>query len=134
MTVNTEIVTAWVRALRSGEYEQGQGQLRDLDDKFCCLGVLCDLAVKAGVDVKVQADKSSYSYDGHGDFPPPAVGDWIGVDVAVPFYEKPETETCDAKGCGCCVETHTLAELNDDGMSFEQIAEVIEGKWLNGTE
>jgi hypothetical protein len=36
----------WVTALRSGEYTQGRGFLRELfDDKprDCCLGVLCDL-------------------------------------------------------------------------------------------
>ena len=32
----------WLEALRSGEYEQGHGQLRD-GDSFCCLGVLCAL-------------------------------------------------------------------------------------------
>lgn len=134
MTVNKEIVTAWVRALRSGEYEQGQGQLRDFEDRFCCLGVLCDLAVKAGVDVKVEEGDSAYSYDSSSDFPPRVVRDWIGVDVSAPFYEKPETGTCDSEGCDCSSDRNTLAELNDDGMSFEQIAEVIEGKWLNGTE
>lgn len=32
----------WVRALRSRKYKQGREQLRD-GNKFCCLGVLCDL-------------------------------------------------------------------------------------------
>lgn len=30
----------WIKALRSGEYEQGKGQLKDGANKFCCLGVL----------------------------------------------------------------------------------------------
>ena len=30
----------WVKALRSGEFEQGTGYLRK-GDKFCCLGVAC---------------------------------------------------------------------------------------------
>lgn len=33
----------WVVALRSGEYKQGPGALHR-GDKFCCLGVLCDLS------------------------------------------------------------------------------------------
>jgi len=34
----------WVKALRSGEYEQGIGLLHDADrNKFCCLGVLLDI-------------------------------------------------------------------------------------------
>lgn len=37
----------WLKALRSGEYKQGEAALRkeanDGIEKFCCLGVLCDL-------------------------------------------------------------------------------------------
>jgi hypothetical protein len=33
----------WIKALRSGEYKQGCGALRPSKDKFCCLGVLCDV-------------------------------------------------------------------------------------------
>ena len=36
----------WLAALRSGEYNQGYDQLRNLDNKFCCLGVLCDIVSK----------------------------------------------------------------------------------------
>lgn len=32
----------WVEALRSGEYEQGFGRLRQ-SDVYCCLGVACDV-------------------------------------------------------------------------------------------
>lgn len=47
-----EVYQLWLDALRSGKYRQGQGQLRQTDgnghNRFCCLGVLCDLAVKDG--------------------------------------------------------------------------------------
>ena len=33
----------WIKALRSGEYEQGREDLK-VDEKFCCLGVLCDIS------------------------------------------------------------------------------------------
>ena len=33
----------WVKALRSGKYTQGQGKLRNVDNQFCCLGVLADV-------------------------------------------------------------------------------------------
>lgn len=32
-----------VTALRSGDYKQGQRKLRSYENKFCCLGVACDL-------------------------------------------------------------------------------------------
>lgn len=40
-----EIKQKWLDALRSGEYEQGEGYLR-YNDKYCCLGVLTDLYLK----------------------------------------------------------------------------------------
>ncbi|MBI2724617.1 MAG: hypothetical protein HYX42_00035 [Polaromonas sp.] len=40
-----EIKAKWVKALRSGEYEQAKKYLRT-PDGFCCLGVLCDLHAK----------------------------------------------------------------------------------------
>lgn len=40
--MSPELKTRWLEALRSGEYKQGRAYLRK-DDKFCCLGVLCDL-------------------------------------------------------------------------------------------
>lgn len=42
--MNPEIKTKWVEALRSGKYKQGKKSLRSREgDKYCCLGVLCDL-------------------------------------------------------------------------------------------
>jgi len=33
----------WQEALRSGTYKQGEGALLRNVDKYCCLGVLCDI-------------------------------------------------------------------------------------------
>ena len=38
------IAMKWVKALRSGKYEQGKKMLRSLDSKYCCFGVLCDIS------------------------------------------------------------------------------------------
>lgn len=35
--------TQWLEALESGKYEQGKNYLKR-DSKFCCLGIVCDLA------------------------------------------------------------------------------------------
>lgn len=40
--MNPEIKQKWTEALRSGKYRQGRMCLRS-DDRFCCLGVLCDI-------------------------------------------------------------------------------------------
>lgn len=60
-----EVYDLWIEALRSGEYRQGRGRLRNVTGtEFCCLGVLCDLAVKDGGQ---QWDAASYGpgFDGH---------------------------------------------------------------------
>ena len=41
----------WVSALRSGKYKQGRGYLRNKEDLYCCLGVLCNI---------INPDKWSY--------------------------------------------------------------------------
>jgi len=42
-TPNKENIEHWLAALRSGKYTQGRGCLRSIEDKFCCLGVACDV-------------------------------------------------------------------------------------------
>lgn len=38
--MNADLKAAWIAALRSGDYQQTTGILRDKDG-FCCLGVAC---------------------------------------------------------------------------------------------
>lgn len=40
MKLPAEIKQKWLDALRSGEYKQGKGRLRDGNGAYCCLGVL----------------------------------------------------------------------------------------------
>lgn len=53
--VDVELVVAWADALESGQYQQGKHYLHpkgvDGQDTFCCLGVLCDVAMERGVFV-----------------------------------------------------------------------------------
>jgi len=46
--VNKELKDAWVEALRSGKYPQGEGVLKSAEGEYCCLGVLGEVLVKAG--------------------------------------------------------------------------------------
>ncbi len=41
--MNPEIKAKWVAALRSGQYQQGAEYLEN-DGRYCCLGVLCEVA------------------------------------------------------------------------------------------
>lgn len=110
-----EIADQWVAALRSGQYEQGRGALRTwANDKasFCCLGVLCELAVLEG-----HAERLGTSYSDCKVFLPRGVAEWAGISQI--DGSLPETMAKPA-----------LYQLNDDkGWSFDQIADHIEKHW-----
>ncbi|WP_420431472.1 hypothetical protein [Candidatus Poriferisocius sp.] len=48
MTDQNDLIERWVEALRSGDYQQGIRFLRNTNDNYCCLGVLCDLVDPKG--------------------------------------------------------------------------------------
>ncbi len=80
--MNEEIKARWVEALRSGEYMQGQMLLRSRDpildvDRFCCLGVLCEIAVQDGV-IEVEVTDGLGTY-----FHPQTTDD--SSDISLPF-------------------------------------------------
>ncbi len=96
-----EIKEHFVAALRSGKYEQGTHRLR-VEDRFCCLGVLCDLHGTEQWENQV----ADYTYLNESEEPPQEVMEWAGLlseDVA------------------------TLINLNDvQQKSFREIAEYVE--------
>jgi len=104
----------WVAALRSGEYPQTQGILRD-SDGYCCLGVACELARYEGL---VAREGAVYRAGDSGYYAvlPGVVQDWLGL--------------ADNEG-GLVDGTegywYNLTSLNDDALyTFDQIANVIE--------
>ena len=53
----------WIKALRSGDYKQGEGCLyNNKDDSFCCLGVACDL-----FQVPYNKSARQYVFEVYGD-------------------------------------------------------------------
>jgi len=114
----SEIIAEWVRRLRSGNYTQTQRVLRN-KDSFCCLGVLCEVAVDAGVippAVSRPNHPSLFVYDGQDRTLPQSVADWAGVGKAGDY------------GPGIM---ESLASKNDYGYSFEEIANLIESNPQN---
>ncbi len=92
----TNVAKMWLKALKSGEYKQTNGRLQE-NGRYCCLGVLTDLAVKNGVICKFRSENDS------GLMPTKTVKEWIGLK-----NEK------------------RLASLNDNKKSFKFIANYIE--------
>lgn len=128
--MNAEVKTRWVSALRSGGYTQTRGALQRVRGGenrpvgFCCLGVLCDLAVQEGVITPLGTSTcgtTMYPHPGpdwQDATLPPSVRDWAGLthpnpDVPVPLEGRPANKT-------------SLATLNDAGYTFEDIADIIE--------
>ena len=113
-----EIAEKWVAALRSGEYKQTSGILANHNrTEHCCLGVLCELAIKAGVEMKIEREvgTSCTRFDGEGSHLPDCVQDWADTygEVAVAARQS-LTE---------------LINMNDGGRPFTDIAEAIEEHW-----
>lgn len=112
--MKTSIKQKWISALRSGKYRQGRGALRR-GDKYCCLGVLCELAIQDGVKIELDVDNESRTtFDGSAGYPPVAVMDWADLSDNNPRI-RPGGES-----------DRTLAGINDEGASFETIADLIE--------
>lgn len=119
--MNADVKAAWVKALRSGEYKQGKDVLRNpKDDTYCCLGVLCELAVADGVVTR--EDKESFSVYAASDddysmaIPPEAVRIWAGME-----YHNPRLGV-DKDG------DPVMASWQNDHMNadFNRIADLIE--------
>lgn len=105
MSVTREIRDRWVTALRSDEYEQGRVRLRTSDGRFCCLGVLCDV---------VGFDLDSHPQHLWGGRHPWA--EYDGTREAPPVLKDLLTRATRT----------TLANKNDSGTSFHEIADWIE--------
>lgn len=114
LDMNPEIRAQWTDALRSGRYKQGNGYLHRGDDSYCCLGVLCDLAVKAGAITAPANLLDAWTYDGYPDYLPESVRDWAGLTSGNPVVRR--------NGLAML-----LANVNDDDVPFAEIADLIDG-------
>jgi hypothetical protein len=120
-----EVKEAWLKALRSGEYQQGIDFLRT-DEGFCCLGVLCDVYDKQNNNTQSlwknynseHGKTTDYFYLDEVGVLPEKVREWAGLNDSSPHvYVKK------ANGGINCIG---LTVLNDEGKDFNQIADVIE--------
>ena len=144
--VNKERVQRLVDALRSGEYSQTTGGLRN-EDGYCCLGVACDLFSQENpLSGWVQSSSSGATYGIHYDFQafpeeaglldpqrefdlsnstlPWIVAEWYDFIENTPILLETEFGG-----------SHRADTLNDEGMdgeglSFEEIADLFEARFL----
>lgn len=136
LNMNEDIKAEWVAALRSGQYSQtcsylsvvGQKEADYIPSGYCCLGVLCELAVQHGVipPPHTQTDDNLATVRVYGEYDdkatallPMAVVRWAGLaDIDPPILYAPRDGS---------PRVRQAAALNDDlGMSFTEIADAIE--------
>jgi hypothetical protein len=123
-TMNSDVKTAWVAALRSKDYVQGRRRLRTEVDsvvEYCCLGVLCDLYAKTQRD----GDQlwSGPLFDGESTTSLTSrVKAWAGLGVHDndPYVVTGRLTVNDEP------VSEQLTHLNDGGSTFPEIADLIE--------
>jgi hypothetical protein len=124
--VRREVRDLWTAALRSGRYEQTTGKLTRLDDDdgqpmaCCCLGVLCEVALEAGVELNLFSSEYGTRYYDHEDnFLPDRVRNWAGLNTGDPEVTRTRVDDTPV--------TSSLSFVNDEvRLSFERIADLIE--------
>jgi hypothetical protein len=103
-----------ILALESGDYKQTTGALtvsHSDGNRFCCLGVACDLYQKEVGDLEVDDSNYIIKYDHSGSLLPSKVRLWLGFK--------------DEGGLLKGTDAVSLASLNDKGASFNAIASLI---------
>lgn len=137
--MNTENVQKLVEALRSGKYPQARGALRT-EAGYCCLGVACDISGLGTWQADPQSPPDNIGHyladryvitedkrDSDVSVLPFAVARWLDMEVGGSFeIDRPidmdirfEEEDRDY------TRYHTLTELNDGDLTFEQIADIL---------
>lgn len=122
-----QIIKDWVEALESGEYRQGRrllasktdsnsGELNAKTCKFCCLGLLCMVA-KIKPDL---TDNHAIRFGRNTGLLPPDIATFLNISQGGTLTQRSYAST--------------LAEMNDGGESFEQIACAIRNGLVAGLE
>lgn len=107
----------WLEALRSGQYVQGREMLHSADEKYCCLGVACELFIP-----------ETGRYGGYAQtfaLPHPTECYSYGEEHETGAAPKELYEHLGFR-CGIADRTDALTSMNDAGVTFEEIAGMIE--------
>lgn len=105
----------WVEALRSRRYTQGHGLLK-AGEKYCCLGVACDLYQQhvGGLVVRGRGFSGAESFNDRINFLPLEVQEWLGLESSDGGY-----------GPGKAL----IADNDLSQHDFNTIADTIEREW-----
>jgi hypothetical protein len=113
--MDKDVKKLWIDALRSGKYQQGKFAL-NYQDRFCCLGVLCDLydQQRCGDTLWYQQENGVKGIGGSLHHLPVPVREWAEIES----YDPPVIYNG---------RTMVISDLNDhEKLSFEELANIIE--------
>ena len=126
--MDVKIGTRWADVLESGRYAKGTGVLHELEgeemdlgkDRFCCLGVLCRMAVEEGVEVETENMYDSANpgnvvmgYAEETGMLPRKIREWAGIATCLGSFPEEEDGYDD------------LAQLNDASEDWTPVVEAI---------
>ncbi len=151
MGMNPERKAQWVAALRSGEFPQGQSELKTAEGEFCCLGVACELAYREGKlnfgevasdeedngHKRVYGDVDDYlenvsSNEWSWSDLPVGARNWLGLGemdndpVVRVIQTHPKYASLESWTNGGTNTLFRVSILNDSGFTFDEIADLIE--------
>ena len=129
LSMKADILERVIAALESGDYEQGKSALHQ-GTRWCCLGVMCDLAVKDGVITVEYTERvlgvplAHFGEERAWAYLPKAVVIWAGLNYE---GERVSEALEDNEGRGRLGENpeDTLAAFNDLGSPFPEIAQTM---------
>ena len=118
-----------VAALRSGKYRQTKGKLHGGSNTYCCLGVACAVS-GVGKYEKLSRSDRAYVYTGPSD-------ELFHEDMELPIPVRDHFGFSDCLGrrkdeknlIFGTKEHESLANANDAGIKFTEIADYIEKNW-----
>lgn len=114
----------WIDALRSGDYEQGRIAMRSAANRYCCLGVACDVSEVGVWHQPTDEDDCGFRGDHYYKTAPhPSDNDnnsrVVGYGYALPPLVK------ERLGLAMGLEG-SLSYLNDNHVPFSVIADFLE--------
>ena len=119
--MDQRIKELWVSALRSGEFRQCKGYLSK-NDQYCALGVLSVLALLEGV-CTFSETKGVGRFDNRKFTLSFNVMRWADISQDDERYLDPEEHKVKISYKGIIT---TVIDLNDKGLSFTELASLIE--------